>query len=432
MVKSSHPRIFYGYVIVIASVFMLFLMHGANVTFGVFFKPLQNEFGWSRTAVSGALSLSSLLGGLFGIVSGRLIDRFGPKVIIAASAVFFGAGYLLMSQLEAVWQFYLVYGVIVAAGISSGDVSTLSTTARWFIERRGIMSGLVKVGTGTGMLTMPLVANWLISSYGWRKSYIILGIVCMVGILLIAQLFRRDPSQNGLKPYGYREEDTHNTKLVESGLSLPEVAHTKQFWIVSATYFLITYIANSIITHITPHALDLGLSTTSAASMISSIGGASILGRLVMGTIGDRAGSRRALTICFLVYALALGWLQFAKELWMLYLFTGVYGFAHGGFFALTSPLVAELSGTKSHGVIFGIVLFFATIGGAIGPIVTGIIFDATLSYQLAFLILVVVSVIGFTLSVFLNLAKGRLPDIDNAHPSSPTTRNDRHLNYGR
>jgi MFS family permease len=387
---------------------MLFLMHGANVTFGVFFNPLQSEFGWSRTAISGALSLSSLLLGLFGIVSGRLIDKFGPKIVIATSAVILGLGYLLMSRIQAVWQFYLFYGVIVAVGTSSGDVSTLSTTARWFVGRRGIMSGLVKVGTGTGMLIMPLVANWLIFEYGWRKSYIILGTICMVGILLIAQLFKRDPGQDGLKPYGQREEDTHNVEFVESGFSFREVIRTRQFWTVGAIYFLIVYCANSIITHITPHALDLGLSATTAASMISFIGGASILGRLVMGTTGDRTGSRRALIICFLVYSIALGWLQLAKELWMLYLFTAVYGFAHGGFFALTSPLVADLFGTRSHGIIFGIILFFGTIGGAIGPTVTGLIFDVTSSYHLAFIILAVVSITGLILATSLRLTKGQ------------------------
>jgi MFS family permease len=406
LVKTGRPRIFYGYIIVIASLVMLFLMHGINVTFGVFFNPLQREFGWSRTEISVALSLSSLLLGLFGIVSGRLNDRFGPRIVIAASAVILGLGYLLTSQMQAVWQFYLFYGVIVSIGTSSGDVSTLSTTARWFIGRRGIMSGLVKAGTGAGMLIMPLVANWLISDYGWRNSYIILGIVCAVGILLIAQLFRRDPAQNGLKPYGHHEGDANNVKFMESGFSLREVIHTRQFWMLGATYFLIIYCANSIITHITPHALDLGLSTTTAASMISFIGGASIIGRLVMGSTGDRIGNRRALIICFLIYVTALGWLQFAKELWTLYLFTVVYGFAHGGFFALTSPLVAELFGTKSHGVIFGIVLFLGTIGGAIGPTVTGRLFDVRGSYQLAFLILVAVSVTGLVMSSFLRPVK--------------------------
>jgi len=408
LAKNSNPRIFYGYIIVIASLAILFLMHGANVMFGVFFNPLQLEFGWNRTEISAALSVGSLLLGIFGIVSGRLNDRFGPRIVISASAVILGLGFLLMSRMQAIWQLYLFYGVIVAIGSSSGDVATLSTTARWFTGRRGVMSGLVKVGTGVGMLIMPLVANWLISDYGWRNAYIIVGIICAVGILLIAQLFRRDPAQSGLKPYGYQEGDANNINSEESGFSLQEAIRTRQFWMLGATYFLIIYCANSMITHITPHALDLGLSSTAAASMISFIGGASILGRLTMGNTGDRIGNRRALIICFLVYVTALGWLQFAERLWMLYLFTVVYGFAHGGFFALTSPLVAELFGTKSHGVIFGIVLFFGTIGGAIGPTVTGRFFDVRGSYQIAFLILVAVSIAGLVMASLLRPVKAK------------------------
>ena len=388
-------------------------MHGIGSTFGVFFKPLQLEFGWSRTAISGATSLGTLVGGLFGIISGRLIDKFGPKIVIFASAVIFGSGYILMSQMQAIWQFYLFYGVIIAIGGCSGDISTLSTIARWFIGRRGIMSGAVKVGTGLGMLIMPLVANWLISSYDWRNSYFILGIVCMVSISLLSQLFRRDPGQDGLKPYGLQEEVTGSTKLQESGISLEKVIYTRQFWMVSAIYFLILYCANSIWTHIIPYALDIGLSPLAAASTMSFIGGASILGRLVMGSIGDRISSRRALIVCFLIYVAALGCLQFAQEIRTLYLFTLVYGFAHGGFFALTSPLVAELFGTRSHGVIFGVMLFFGAFGGAIGPTVTGLIFDVASSYQLAFLILAAVSIAGLTLSTFLRPMKAKKDVLD-------------------
>jgi MFS family permease len=381
---------------------MLFLMHGSGVTFGIFFKPIQNEFGWSRTQVSGASSLGSLLGGIFGILSGRLIDRFGPKIVIACSAIILGSGYLLMSQMQAVWQFYFIYGVIIAIGSCSGDISTLSTTARWFVGRRGIMSGIVKTGTGLGMLIMPLVANYLISRYNWRISYTIIGVLCMVGILLLSQLFRRDPGHYGLQPYGMNETETDSSKLIERGLSLQTAIATRQFWMFSTIIFLFDYCAGSILTHIAPHTLDLGLSSTIAASMISVLGAASIMGRLTFGTTGDRIGNRRALVICFFIFASALCWLQFAKEPWMLYLFTGIYGFAHGGFFALTSPLVAELFGTKSLGVIFGIILFFGAIGGAMGPTVSGFIFDKTSSYNIAFLILAIVSIAGFILSTLL------------------------------
>jgi MFS family permease len=127
-----------------------------------------------------------------------------------------------------------------------------------------------------------------------------------------------------------------------------------------------------------------------------------------MGGTGDRVGNRRALVICFLVAIAALSWLQLAKEPWALFLFAAIYGFSHGGFFALVSPLIAEIFGTVSHGAIFGTLLFISQIGGAVGPTVTGRIFDVTHSYQLAFLILLAVSIIGFILSILLQPIKSK------------------------
>jgi MFS family permease len=403
--KNKKPGIFYGYIIVAASVLMLFVMHGVGNTFGVFFKTLQADLGWSRSEISGASSLGSLLGGLFGILSGRLVDRLGPKIIIFVSGIILGIGYMLMSQLHSLWQIYLFMGVVISLGSCSGDISTLSTIARWFIGKRGMMSGIVKAGTGLGILVMPLVASWLLSSYGWREGYIIVGVVCIVWISLVSLLFRRDPGQMGLEPYGGHEAH-HNGKSIEMGTSFSEGLHSKQFWMVSVTYFLVFYCANSVMTHIVPHASDIGLSTVASASIMSVIGASSIAGRLTMGTTGDRIGNRRALLVCFLVYITSLTWLQFAAVTWQLYVFALIYGFAHGGFFSLTSPLVAELFGTKSHGAIFGITLFFGSIGGAIGPVVTGLIFDLTDSYKIAFFILIGVCLTGFALAIFLNREK--------------------------
>jgi len=145
--------------------------------------------------------------------------------------------------------------------------------------------------------------------------------------------------------------------------------------------------------------MDGGIAMIQAASIVSVVGAVSIAGRLAMGSTGDKLGNKRALIICFMVLIIALSWLQLAKGLWMLYLFAVVYGFAHGGFFAVMSPLVAELFGTTSHGANLGMVLFLGQIGGAIGPVVTGRIFDVAHSYQLAFLMLIAVSVGALILS---------------------------------
>jgi len=155
--------------------------------------------------------------------------------------------------------------------------------------------------------------------------------------------------------------------------------------------------------HIAPHTLDLGFSTTQAASMVSIIGGVSILGRLLMGFASDRIGSKRGMAICFFMLAVSLAWLEITRELWGLYLFVFVCGFAHGGFFGMITPLSAELFGTKALGAILGVVFFCGTIGGSISPVITGLIFDVTGSYEWAFLILIVVSFAGFILSLLLN-----------------------------
>jgi len=402
LIENRKPKFFYGYIIVTAAFCIQMVAWGISSTFGVFFKPLLTEFGWSRATISGASSLYSLLMGFLSIMAGGLTDRFGPRIIIGIGGFFLGVGYLLMSQINTIWQLYLFYGVIIGIGASPMDVSLLSTVARWFVKRRGMMSGIIKAGTGIGMLIMPIVANWLISTYSWRISYIILGSLALVLIISLAQLLRRDLGQMQQLSDGEEQATAGSVNLVEVGLSLREAIHTRQFWAICAAYLTILFCVQTIMIHIAPYTVDLGISATNAANVLGTIGGVSIVGRLVMGYAGDRNGNKPAMSICFLILVLALSWLQFAKELWMLYLFAIIYGVTHGGFFALISPMVAELFGTGSHGTILGIVIFIGAIGGTIGSVLAGYIFDITGSYQLAFLICAGVSAIGLILSLLL------------------------------
>lgn len=394
MAKDANSKIFYGYIIVTVSLFILVIMHGIHSTFGVFFSSLQKELGASRAVISGASSLAFFMEGLFALAVGRLTDRFGPKAVITSAGLIFGSGYFLMSRVNSLWQLYLFYPFIVGTGNSSGNVSLLSTATKWFVKRRGLMSGIVKVGTGAGIFIMPLVASWLITGSGWRNAYLVLSIVGVVGIVALAQFLKRDPGQMGLQPYGLYDANGAISELATGvQLSLPQTMRTRQFWLVCIAYFVAWYITQTIMIHIVAYAIDTGIALAQAASIVSVLGALSITGRLAMGSAGDKFGNKRALIICFMVVIVALSWLQFAQELWMLYLFAVVYGFAHGGFFAVMSPLVAELFGTVSHGTNLGMVLFLGQIGGAIGPVVTGRIYDVTGSYQLAFLILIAVSV---------------------------------------
>ena len=375
------PALFYGYVIAAACFAIQATGIGTHVAFGVFFKPLLADFGWPRAALAGAYSLAFVFSGFLGILVGRLNDRFGPRVVLTVTALFFGMGLFLMSTVQRLWQIYLFYGLLVGIGLSPVDVIALSTTARWFVRRRGMMSGIVKVGTGTGQLVIPFAASMLIMTYGWRTSYILIAVFVTLMLTGMGQLLRRDPSQMGLVPDGDTPTGTTGFDFAEKGISLREAIRTRQFWTICLTNLTIVFSLMIIMLHIVPHAMDMGHPATTAAGILSTIAGASMVGRMLMGIAGDRAGNRVCMIFCCFLLILAFLWLQAANELWMLYLFAVVYGVGHGGHFTLISPLVAEHFGIRFHGVLFGIVLFAGTVGGALGPILAGYIFDITGSY---------------------------------------------------
>lgn len=396
-------KYFYGYNIVAAGFIIQAVCVGAMFTYGVFFKDFQSEFGWSRAEISGASSLAFLMMGLVGIIAGRLNDRIGPKIIIVASGISLGIGYLLMSRLQELWQLYLLYGVLAGIGFSTHDVITLSTVARWFDRRRGMMSGIVKVGTGSGQFLVPLIATMLITAYGWRNSYLIIGSVALVIFVTVAQVLSRDPQGIGLLPDGDSHDSCDNgIGSRKESVNLNAATRTLPFWIICVAEFAIFFCVMTVIVHIVPHAMDLKLNSPTAVGVLSTIGAVSMLGRLVMGTANDKIGGKQSLIICFIMLLCGLIWLQVASKAWMLFLFAVIYGFAHGGFFTVVSPTVAELFGTGSHGVLFGIVLASGTMGGAVGPLVAGRAFDVTGSYRGAFLALTILAVIGFMLVIML------------------------------
>ena len=265
-----------------------------------------------------------------------------------------------------------------------------------------MMTGIVVSGVGIGTVIMPPLAGWLISTYGWRTSYIIMGIIAFAFIISTAQFLRRDPSQIGQLPYGEDEVKQESPASEARGFSLTGAIHTSQFWLVCALYLCFGFSVEVIMVHIVPHATDLEISAASAASILAIIGGVSIVGRIIMGSAGDRIGNKSAFIICCIMLSVALFWLLAAKELWMFYLFAATFGFTLGGWAPLIPLLVAELFGLSSLGVILGIVIFVITIGEAIGPVMAGHIFDITGSYQLGFLIFATVSIVAIILTTAL------------------------------
>jgi MFS family permease len=322
-------------------------------------------------------------------------------VVLTGAAVFLGLGYFLMSRIGAIWQLYL-YAMVVAIGGSSAFVCAPSTVARWFVKRRGIMTGIVVSGISLGTMVMSPVASRLIVSYGWRTAYVVIAGIAFILLVAVAQFLRRDPSRMGLSPYGAGEAKVESASSKTEGLSLREAIRFRQFWMINAVYFASILCSQSILVHIVIHAIDLDISALTAANVLAAIGLLSIAGRVTTGVLADRIGNKLALIISFILMTVALVYLLIAKEIWALYLFTVVFGFGYGGMVALQSPLVADLFGLRSHGVIFGTVAYSARIGGALGSFLVGLIFDVTSSYSWAFVLLAAFSTIGLALTALL------------------------------
>ena len=404
--SSDTSGIFYGYVIVAAALIIMLSMFGTRYAFGVFLKPVLNEFGWSRAMTTGAFSISMFVEGLLGIVMGGLNDRFGPRKILTFSGLLFGIGCLLMARISSAWQLYLFYGVIMGIGMSGVWVPVLSTVARWFIRRRGMMSGIVLTGTGLGALIAPPLANWLISRYDWRTSYIINGIVILVVVISAAQFLRRDPSLMGLLPYGMNAGGKNNSNSVNEGLTFIEAVHTRQFYILLVMLFSLGVCMFTLMIHIVPNATDLGIPPASAAKILSVLGAMAVIGRLVLGSASDKIGPRNVFIIGFILMSVSLFFLIPMTAIGPLFLFAVVFGFGQGGMGASESPLIAWIFGLRSHGVIFGVIGFCLTIGAAVGPFLAGYIFDNTGSYKLAFAFCAVIGLVGLICSFLLNPIK--------------------------
>jgi len=337
--EGNNPRFFYGYIIVLAGFIFLVIQHAALYSFGVFLKPVAEEFGWTRAVTSGAYSMCMFIEALLLPVMGRLTDKIGPRVVMTLSGLLSGLGYLLMSQVGAVWQLYLFLGVIVGIGRSGMFVPPTSTVARWFTKRRALMTGIVVSGVGIGTVIGPPIASQFILNYGWRTSYLITGAIALSLLLLSAQFLKRDPSKTGQLPYGETEGKKQNLTFEIGGFSFREAIRTRQFQMLCAMYLCFGYITHSIMVHVVPHATDLGITPIIAASIMAVIGALSTASRIALGSVADRVGNKPVLIIGATLVAASLLCLTLARDLQILYLFAVIFGFGYGGEVVLISPI---------------------------------------------------------------------------------------------
>ncbi|MFC1992380.1 MFS transporter [Chloroflexota bacterium] len=384
-------KIFYGWVIVASSLIIASTFFGVRLSFGVFFKSIQNEFDLSRATTSSVLSAYMLFCTVFTILSGWALDRYGPRLVVSIMGLFTGLSLLITGQINSLWQIFLSYSLLLAIGTGGNVPVIIAAVSKWFDKKRGLAVGIVSSGAGLGTLFMAPLAAYLISSLGWRMAYVVMGLLIWLVVISLAMLLRRDPKAIGLLPDGIKlNNSTVELKNKEkdyqlTGFSLRQALRTRSFWIMFFVYLLFAFCLTMILTHVVPYATDVGISPIEAATIISVIGGFQILSRVLIGRTSDLIGRKTPGIICAILGCSALIWLTQSQSLLMLYLFALAFGLAWGGTGVVMLTLAGDIFGSRSLGAIIGALEIGFSVGGAIGPALGGFIFDVTSSYAIAF-----------------------------------------------
>jgi MFS family permease len=384
-------KIFYGWVVVAASLVIACVLLGIRFSFGVFFKSLAGEFSLTRAATSSVFSVYMIIFAVFAVVSGWALDKYGPRLVVVLMGLFTGLSLLMTSQASSLWQLFLGYSVLLAIGTGGTMPVLMSVVSRWFYKKRGFALGIATSGSGLGTLLVAPFAASLISNFDWRTSYIVLGVITWMLVVSLALLLRRDPAEIGALPDGVKS-DTGRTQVLEKeesrelpGFSLSGASKKRSFWLMLVVWLLFAFCLTLIITHVVAYATDTGISTIEASTVVGIMGGVNILGRLLMGPVSDRVGRKIPGVFCAVIGAVALVWLIYSHNLWMFYLFAVVFGFSWGGIGVTLASLVGDIFGGSSLGTIMGVLEIGFALGSAIGPAVGGFVFDVTGNYILAF-----------------------------------------------
>jgi len=391
---ETQPRFFYGWIVVGCAFAILCIAYGIQFTFGVFMPAISADTGWDRASLSLPYSLYVFVYSALGVVTGRLTDRWGPRLVLTIGGCLLGGGIVLMSQAHALWQVYIFLGLIAASGMSAAYVPCNATVVRWFIQKRGLALSITSSGASFGMFIFPPLTTALIATYGWRTTYLMLGLLAATVASICASFVVRDPEKMGLHPDGQRPQATlthdhtpYPPLSAEDDWTLAAAKRTAAFWLLNIIFTLTWLVVFMPMVHIVPFAVDLGISQFRAAMTISVIGFAGFAGRLGIGTISDYLGRVPTLGVCFLLQALAFLGFTMSTGLSLLYPAAAVFGFSYGGVTALFPAILGDFFGRTSVGAIVGFIFALAGSPAAFGPLIAGYVYNVTGSYHIAFLL---------------------------------------------
>lgn len=381
----------FGWIIVASAFFASSVVFGVIYSFGVFLQPMAADFRVDVIAVSGFFSATAIIYYLLGAPAGRLADRYGPRPVVAAGAVILGAGLCLTAAVGDIWLAYLTYAVGVGVGGACCYVPTLAVIGGWFDRRRNIALGIAAAGTGSGTLAFPPVAAVLIERHGWRPTFVIFGIAGALVLLACAAVVRPPPAARAPGPIGPKPRDLLRSR---------EFVMLYASWVLATTALFVPFV------FLPAFARDQGASEFGAAALVSIIGGASIVGRLLLGPVGDRIGVLPLFKLTVLMMGASYTiWLLSAYE-WLV-VFAAVLGISYGSRIAAVPSVLIELFGLENLATTLGIFFTATGIAALLGPTLAGLAVDLSGGYSGGIVFALAAGLLGFAVIAPLQTATG-------------------------
>ena len=400
--RKSGP-IFFGWYIVVAGMLIQALGYGSRYSFSVFFPTLINEFGWSRDLGASIMSIHLIFYGVTAPFAGGVVDRIGTRKTMFTGTALLASGLILSHWGMRPWHFYLTFGILAGIGLCLLGAVPLTVIIRnWFERRRGTALSLVFFGTGAAYACYPVVA-WLIDTFGWRKAYVIEGLV-LIAVFgpLIFFILIYHPRQKGLTRDGLDQEkdnsallDREQRRVVDPlwtrrEWTLPQAMKTSRFWLLCFITFSLWGVSNHIlVTHQIAFAIDVGYERLYASAVLSLSGWTFCLGAL-SSMISDRIGRESAMTIglaATISAVIVLLMIKDTHQVWMLYFYSTAAGFGFGMCAPLVAMVVTDIFQGPKVGATVGFIWFCFAMGGSIGPWFGGLLFELAGSYRAAFII---------------------------------------------
>jgi MFS family permease len=374
--------------LVVGALFLItFSMATPLASYGVFLPILAERFGWSRGAISAALSMNLLVGGIAGFAAGALADRYGPRLILVVTVTLAGIAFALVSVVDALWQLYLLVGLVGGIGMSSFYLLSATTIARWFDARRGLALALVLVGFNLGYISAGPLAAWLIDLFGWRAAYALVGSGCGT-LSMLAALTVSSPREGEVAPGrldGSAAGIGPESRVDETGATLAQALADPRQWYLNASWLLQGGLAFMISVHAVPFVRDKGLSLAVASLALTAYGIGSAIGRLAAGAVSDRIGAEATIRVAFVIQIAGLVGLLLWPSPQGRFASLVAFGIGFAAADTMTVKVMPDVFGMRALGAIMGVLALGWRLGAALGPTVAGSLYDVTGSYTLVF-----------------------------------------------